>query len=478
MLLELVVGLAAIFQYTAAILALRVLRVTGRAPVWLLIAAVAFLMAVRRTIVLCRSMVQGAEYRPDLAVECVGLAISIIMVVGVARIGPFFLSILESREELRKRTQDLRKRVKELNLFFGMSRLVETPDISFEGIIQGIVDLGPRSWQYPEVACSRIVIGDEVFATQNFKETIWQQGSEIRVGGRAIGRVEICYLEEKPPSDEGPFLEEERRLIDAVAELLGEIVEREQAQEQVRRHQAELAHVSRVSTMGGMASGLAHELNQPLCAISSWLEGCIDMIRSGSAQPDELLRAMEVAAEQTTRASDIIEHLREFMGKQEPRRELLDVSKIVRRAMSIVVAEAKREGVVVRLELADRRLPVMADAVQVEQVVLNLVRNSLDAMSEKQTGRRELTIRTAITEGGEVEVAISDTAGGLSPEVADRMFEPFFTTKPEGMGLGLSISQSLVEAHGGRLSATPSKTEGTTFRLSLPMVKENRSDED
>ena len=187
--LTLVVGLAAILQYATAVLALRVLRITGKAPAWVLIAAVAFLMAIRRTIILYRSLSYDTVLPVDLAGECVGLAISVLMVVGVARIGPFFLSIQRSREQLRRRTRDLGKRVKELNCLYGISHLVEQADNSLEDIIRGVVELTPPSWQYPEATCVRIILDGQVRQTRNFKETVWKQTADVVVQGEYIGCI-------------------------------------------------------------------------------------------------------------------------------------------------------------------------------------------------------------------------------------------------------------------------------------------------
>lgn len=477
MLTNLVVFSAAIFQYTAAVLAIRVLRVAGRTPVWAIIAILAFLMAIRRSIVLFQSLWLDPPHQPDLLIESVGLVISFLMVVGMALIGPFSLSVLQSRRELRQRTHDLGKRVKELNLFFNVSRLLENPNTPLETLIQRIVERIPYSWQYSDIACAQVVINDRVFATPNFRDSIWRQSSDISAYGKRVGRVTVCYLEKRPESDGGPFLKEEGDLLDALAERLGKVVERKQVEEQVREHQAELAHVSRINTMGGMASGLAHELNQPLCAISSWLQGCIDTVKSGATKTDLLLHALEAAAQQTKRAGDTINHLRQFMSKHDPRRERVDANGIVRQAIGMMEAEARQKGVTLRLDLADKTLPVMADAIQFEQVILNLARNSFDAMIASKTGKRVLTIQTFENERGEAVVAVSDTGQGISSDIIDHLFEPFFTTKKDGMGLGLAIGQSLVEAHGGRIWVTSREGEETTFQFSLPIVEDDQNDE-
>ncbi|MBN1488290.1 MAG: hypothetical protein JXA69_00105 [Phycisphaerae bacterium] len=470
------IGVAAFLQYVVTLLALRVLRVTRKEPAWLLITAVALLMAVRRTIVLIHVLWPSTSYQPDVAAEYVGLAISVLMLIGMARIRPFFIEIQTSREALRRRTHELAERVKELNLFFEMSRLTERPEASLETVARGLVELCARAWQYPEIACARATLRGEVFTTANFQETDWRQTADILVRGQPIGQIEIGYLEPRPNGDEGPFLKEERRLLNTMAERLGTLVEHDETRKRLQHHQVELARVSRISTMGGMASGLAHELNQPLCAISSWLRGCMDMVRSGSASPDELLRALEVAAEQTQRAADIIEHLRALMGKGDVKRESDDANDIIRRAFDMASPEAKQEGVCLQLDLNDRPRPVMVNSIQIEQVVLNLVRNGLDAIQECPTAKPAVTIRTSDTPAGELEVAVHNSGQAVAPAIQAHVFEPFFTTKPEGMGLGLSICQSIIESHGGRLWVTTNGEPGTTFRFTLPRSEERSPD--
>ena len=474
--IHVVIGVAALLQYVVTFLALRVFRVTRKELAWLLITAVALLMAVRRTIVLIHVLRPSASYQPDLAAEYVGLAISVLMLIGMARIGPFFSEIQASREALRQRTHELAERVKELNLFFEMSRLTEQPGASVETLARGLVELCARAWQYPEIACARTTLRGEVFATANFQETDWRQAADIFVRGQPIGQIEIGYLEPRPDGDEGPFLKEERRLLNTMAERLGALVEHNETRERLQRHQVELTRVSRISTMGGMASGLAHELNQPLCAISSWLRGCMDMVRSGAAKPEELLRALEVAAEQTQRAADIIEHLRALMGKGDVKPESVDVNDIIRRILDMASPDARKAGVRLQLDLRDEPLPVMVNGIQIEQVILNLVRNGLDAIQEHPTAKPVLTIRSSATSASEVEVAVRNSGQAMAPSIQAHVFEPFFTTKPEGMGLGLSICQSIVESHGGRLWIATNGEPGTTFRFTLPRNEERPPD--
>jgi signal transduction histidine kinase len=242
--------------------------------------------------------------------------------------------------------------------------------------------------------------------------------------------------------------------------------ERELLSAQAEQRHADVAHAARLNTLGGMAAGLAHELNQPLAAIVAYARGCSRRIESGDASLESLLPAVNEIATQALRAGEILRRIRDFVRHGEQRREPVDVNELVREAARLADLEARQLGVTVRLELAPGIPTVEADPIQVEQVVLNLVRNGFEAMRETE-GDRLLSIRTAHEQGG-VEVAVQDTGNGVPAGIVDRLFDPFFTTKRDGLGLGLSISRSLIEANGGRLWAAPNGTGGATFRFALP----------
>ena len=243
--------------------------------------------------------------------------------------------------------------------------------------------------------------------------------------------------------------------------------ERAEADIRASKHQAELAHAARLSTLGGMAAGLAHEINQPLSAIVSYARGCARRLRGGDLQPDALLDVVESIAAQALRAASVLRRIRDFIRHHELPRERVDLAHLVREAVRFADVEAQQLGVALRVEPSSTPLPVEVDVVQIEQVILNLVRNAFEATTSRLGGTREVTIRSLRTAGG-AEVTVSDTGSGVRPELMGRLFEPFFTTKRDGLGLGLSISRSIVEAHGGRLWAEANSPRGTIFHLELP----------
>ena len=250
----------------------------------------------------------------------------------------------------------------------------------------------------------------------------------------------------------------------------------EAAEEELRarQHQAGLAHAARLSTLGGMAAGLAHEINQPLSAIVSYANGSARRIRAGDVAPAALLEIVDAIADEALRGGEILRRIREFVRNAEASRASADLNLLVREALHFAEVEARDLGIALRLQLAPQRLDVEVDAIQLEQVILNLVRNGFEAMSDGAGATRELSIETGALDGAAVELVVRDTGSGVSQAAAGRLFEPFFTTKRDGLGLGLHISRSIVEAHGGRVWASPNPPRGAAFHVVLPVGRGDR----
>jgi two-component system sensor kinase FixL len=258
------------------------------------------------------------------------------------------------------------------------------------------------------------------------------------------------------------------RLLEISAQMFANAVDRMRADEAMRRHREELAHVLRVGTMGQLASGIAHELNQPLSAIISYAQGCRRRIASGETAGAELDDALARVVEQAVRAAAVIKSLRAMVRKGEAPREWHDLNTLVRDAVALMEGEVARAKLGVAFDLAPAIPRVQVNAVQIEQVVTNLVRNAIEAMTDGHAGaRREVRIATRLHDES-VEVSVADQGPGVSPLHADRLFDDFYTTKLGGIGLGLSISRSLIRSHGGDLWFDRDAASGATFRFTLP----------
>ncbi len=249
-----------------------------------------------------------------------------------------------------------------------------------------------------------------------------------------------------------------------------DITARQHAEEAARRRQAELAHVLRLTTVNEMATTLAHDISQPLTAIVNYSTGCLTSLESGSGTTAEVLPAVLGIKEQAMHARAVIARLREFVRKREPCREVVNLNALVEDATRLAEGEAQARRVVLRRTLAATRPSVQADPVQLEQVILNLVYNGIEAMTEHRVNGDDLVISTAQGADGVVEVTVRDGGKGLSPTLAQEMFDPFVTTKAHGLGMGLAISRSIVEAHGGRIWATSHAEGGTTVGFTLPGI--------
>lgn len=261
----------------------------------------------------------------------------------------------------------------------------------------------------------------------------------------------------------------------AVLETNNDITERKRAEEALQKVQTELAHVTRVMTLGELTASIAHEVNQPLAAIVT--NGNATLRWLGGATPNfvEARLAVERIIKDSYRASAVISRIRSLVKKAPPRNDLVDLNEVIVEVFSLAQSEARRNRVLLKRQLKDDLPQIHADRVQLQQVILNLIMNGLEAIAKSKNGARELSVSSNQDNTDNVVIAVSDSGDGLDAANLDRVFDAFFTTKPDGMGMGLAISRTIIESHGGRLWATPNSPRGAVFKFSLPTDAERAS---
>jgi C4-dicarboxylate-specific signal transduction histidine kinase len=252
-----------------------------------------------------------------------------------------------------------------------------------------------------------------------------------------------------------------------------DLTERKRADEALRNAQAELARTARLTTMGELAASIAHEINQPLGAIVTNANACLRWLNRGEPDLDEARDAISRIAKDGMRAGDVIRGLRALAKKSGPELAKLDIDDAIQEVLVLTDTERQRHGVELRTDLLAGDRPVFGDRIQLQQVMLNLIMNGIEAMSTVTDRPKILSISSESDEAGSVLVAVQDAGTGLDQASADRIFDPFFTTKPGGMGMGLSICRSIIEAHGGRFWASSRAPHGTVFRFTVPVAGEN-----
>ncbi|HRP85990.1 MAG TPA: PAS domain S-box protein [Gammaproteobacteria bacterium] len=245
-----------------------------------------------------------------------------------------------------------------------------------------------------------------------------------------------------------------------------------QAEMEARKQRERLAHVARLGTLGEMAAGIAHELNQPLAAIANYTQACQRLLAAGDMEPDELGQVLGRVTAQARRAGDVIHRLRAFVRRHTPDRRHRDANELIQEILPLVEMDCRAHEVELELAFQVDLPKVQVDGIQLQQVLLNLTRNAVEAMNAVEAETRRLVVRTVALNEDEVELAVEDTGPGVADGLREQLFEPFFTTKPEGMGLGLSLSRSIIEAHGGTLRYDSGTEKGSVFRIRLPTAPE------
>ncbi len=412
--------------------------------------------------------------------------ISIPLRVGEKRIGTLYLrsrsqsffkkeekeiyadlgSILGVAFAYRSAQISLRERIKELTCLYGIAQLVGQPKISLSEILFRIVKLLPPAWLYPQIASARIVLDGVSYSTPNYQEGVDRITADIIVGQKKRGWVEVNYSEKRPQRDEGPFLKEERHLINTVAKEITLLVERKQEESERSKLEEQLRHADRLATIGQLAAGVAHELNEPLGNILGFAE----LIKKSPSLPSHLTEDVEKVIKASLHAREVIKKLMFFARQLPPQKKKVDLNQIVMDGLYFLESRCLRAGIEVIKRLSSQPLEITADPSQLHQVLVNLVVNAIQAMPN---GGR-LTIQTKRSKRY-ASLIIEDTGIGMSEEVKRQIFVPFFTTKEvgQGTGLGLPVVHGIVTAHGGQIKVESEVGGGSKFEVQFPIMNTN-----
>lgn len=362
----------------------------------------------------------------------------------------------------------LRERVKELTCLYGIVRLMEKSDLSLNGLLQGIVNLLPPAWLYPHIAQGRITLHGMEFVTPGFRSGVQRQASDIMIHGVKCGSVEVSYTEEMPELDEGPFLKEERSLIDAVAREVAVAIEYREAEEEKEKLQEQLRHSDRLATIGQLTAGVAHELNEPLGNIL----GFAQLAKKTPDLPEQTAADLDKIISASLYAREVIRKLMLFSRQMPSRQISLNLNRVIEDGLTLLEGRLQRSSVQVVRFLAKDLPEITADPAQMNQVLVNLIVNATHAMPQGGT----LTITTAHNRDF-VFLTVQDSGIGMPPEIVKQIFIPFFTTKDvnQGTGLGLSVAHGIVASHGGTIQVESQVGKGSKFIIQLPIQRGNHN---
>ncbi|MCK5517634.1 MAG: transporter substrate-binding domain-containing protein, partial [Desulfobulbaceae bacterium] len=383
----------------------------------------------------------------------------------------------KNEKKLYATAYSLGERVKELHCLYSLYQLIEK-DLATEELFQGAAELLPPAWQYPESTCARINLLDQSYRTDNFAETQWLQSRQIRIAGQNAGVVEVYYLEEKPAMDEGPFLREERDLINAIAARLGRIVEQKRAEKEQVKLEIQLRQAIKMQAVGTLAGGIAHEFNNLLGVII----GCTDMARDevpkgsfAETQLDKVLKACD-------RVQILVRKILSFSRQGQQKIIVAQLYPQIKESLKLIRSSIP-SSVEIHTDIDTFEGATLVDPTEIQQIIMNLCSNAVWAMEEK--GTIELTMRQVqlnsrqatllgITKDSYIQFSFADSGQGMDIETQSRIFEPFYTRKEvgHGTGMGLAIVYAIMESYQGAITVESEVGKGTTFHLYFPVSDE------
>ncbi|KPK83465.1 MAG: hypothetical protein AMS27_12750 [Bacteroides sp. SM23_62_1] len=356
----------------------------------------------------------------------------------------------------------LQERVKELTCLYGMSQIAEQSFITVKDLIHRTMNLLPPAWQYPEIIRSRIMLDGKDYSTQvNIKE-VDKLSADIIIDNKKRGKIEVIYIERRPVLDEGPFLKEERKLIDLLAGELARLIEKRESDEDKENLLNQLHHADRLATVGELAAGVAHELNEPLGNIL----GFAQLAGKNPNIPEQVRKDLDKIIKSSLHAREIINKLMFFSRLLPSKKEKINLNSVIEDSLYFFQSRCYRDGIELITSLAENLPAIFADPVQINQVIINIIVNALQAMP----GGGKLEIKT-ISDRDEVILTIQDSGHGMSKEIQDQIFDPFFTTKRAGagLGLGLSVVHGIISSCGGTIKVDSEPDKGTSFEIKLPL---------
>ena len=380
-----------------------------------------------------------------------------------------------NNNKLRKLTWSLSERVKELNCLYGISRLAENGNASLDSVLQGVVNVIPPAWQYPEDTCARIKLKKRQFETANFKETPWKQTQYIRINGKRSGTLEVCYLKKKPESDEGPFLKEERYLLDGIAERVGHIVERKIAANDLQLlYQKERALRKKLQTemrvRVDFTRKLVHELKTPLTSLIATSQLLHDETQGGKLE--KLAQyILGSASNLNNRIEDLHDITRGEIGQLKLVPKKVNIEQLIRSLMEETLALSQQYNISVDLQIEEGLPYVLVDPDRIRQIMLNLINNVCKHAKE---GKR-VTIKVS-RKADMLVIEVKDYGHGI-PVVRQRtIFKPgyqlaYHEERSGGLGIGLALCKTLVELHGGMIWLQSKVGKGSSFFFTIPVVK-------
>ena len=365
----------------------------------------------------------------------------------------------------------LRERVKELTCLYAISQIAGQPDISLKEILQGIADILPPAWQYPEITFARITFDGVSYTSRTFHEGCHRQTADIIVDGVSRGTIEMVYAEQKPQADEGPFLKEERNLINAVAKQMALIIDRKEAEDDKLKLNAQLRHADRLATIGMLAAGVAHELNEPLGNIL----GFAQLSKKCPGIPDPARQDIEKIETASLQAREIIKKLLVFARQRPLKKNRINLNQVVQDSFSFFSARCAKEGIELVQALSPNLSEIFADPALLNQVLVNLIVNASQSMS----GGGKITVSTRSCDK-HIYLTVEDNGPGINQEVLEKIFVPFFTTKDvgQGTGLGLPVVHGIITSHSGTIDVDSKVGCGTRFEIRLPVEAQEQQEKD